>query len=106
MSFSFETMFIYQLKKDDLKRNKESLVSTLTISFDEFERFFFDKFLMIKEIWASATDNASWFIGLRSAKADEDEVDVGMFEIIITNKQTKKKKARLNLEERKSQNRK
>jgi len=43
-------MFIYQLKKDDLKRNKESLVSTLTISFDEFERFFFDKFLMIKEI--------------------------------------------------------
>lgn len=56
---------------------------------------------MIREIWASATDNASWFIGLRSAKADEDEVDVGIFEIII--RTNKKKNARLNLEERKSQ---
>ncbi len=56
---------------------------TFAISFDDVLKFFFVKFLIVNEIWASAIDNASRFIWFETAEAVEDDIWVGMIKILM-----------------------
>ncbi len=56
---------------------------TLDISAREILKLLFDKVLIVQEICASAKDNASRFIVLETAKADEDNISIGMTDILI-----------------------